>query len=453
MGYLEDRLEENYKSDMYPFHMPGHKRRMNGHDITEIEGFDDLHDAKGVLKDLQERIAGLYGAKHAFLLVNGSTGGILAAISAACPFNSTVLMARNCHKSVYNAVFLRRLKAEYIHGELDDAGINPRIEPENVDNLMHKTGAKVVIITSPTYEGVISDVKAIAEVVHRNKGVLIVDCAHGAHFGVIDKKHENPVGLGADYVIMSVHKTLPALTQTAVLCLGEGADYERTKKFFDIYVSSSPSYILMESVEKCFDIIRDEGRKLWAEYESNLTEFRKKCHSLEKLYLYEPEGDYDEGKLVICTDRAAMDGKSLSDRLRQDYHLEMEMAAGQYVIALTSFCDTKAGFERLFKALDDVDRDVAESADRKYARALQPEKMCEAWELETADVRTVRINEAEGKIAADYVYIYPPGIPWLVPGEVIPANFWKQVEEYEEYGIEVHGIENGCIRIAEEKNG
>lgn len=190
MKYLIDDLEEYAQSDYYPFHMPGHKRKSLSFpnpyeiDITEIDGFDNLHHATGMIKEAEVRGAELYHSKRCFFLVNGSTCGLLAAISAATRRGDKVLVARNCHKAVYHALYMNELQAEYLYPSITKNGIQGQITVEQVqESLYENPDAVAVILTSPTYEGIVSDVAKIAEVCHEHGIPLIVDEAHGAHFG------------------------------------------------------------------------------------------------------------------------------------------------------------------------------------------------------------------------------------------------------------------------------
>ena len=303
MGELIDKLMNYEKEGIYPFHMPGHKRNIDvcfnpyKYDITEITGFDDLHKAEDVLLRLTERISKMYSADKSYILNNGSTSGIMTAISAIAGYNDTVLVARNCHKSVYNTLILRGINPEYIYPQVDkNTGINLAINASDVEKALELNNKiKAVIITSPTYEGIVSDIEEISKVVHKRNIPLIVDCAHGAHFGFSDFFPENPVRLGADMVIMSLHKTLPAFTQTAVMCVKSGfVDIDEIDRYYHIYLSSSPSYILMASVEYCMDYLNDD---IFLKYKNKLISFYEKC-KLEKLHFYPTE---DMGKIVIST--------------------------------------------------------------------------------------------------------------------------------------------------------
>ena len=216
------------EGDHYPYHMPGHKRNREagpmasyyGIDITEIDGFDDLHHAEGILQEAQERANKLYGGRgtETFYLINGSTCGVLASIMAAAQRGEKILAARNCHRSVYHAAILQELELQYCFVPvIEEYGICGGINAKEIDRLLKQhADCRAVVITSPTYEGLISDVRAAADVVHAHDKILIVDEAHGAHLGLDESAPHGAVACGADLVIHSLHKTLPAMTQTAL---------------------------------------------------------------------------------------------------------------------------------------------------------------------------------------------------------------------------------------------
>ncbi len=458
MGKLIDKLTEYGQSKAYPFHMPGHKRRLDcifnpyKFDITEIDGFDDLGEPEDILMDLQKRIAAVYNCKQAFILVNGSTSGVLAGISAALKPLDTILMARNSHKSAYNAAFLRQLKVEYIFPETDsELGINLQITPELVEKkLKNNPAIKAVFITSPTYEGVISDISGISKVVHKHNALLIVDCAHGAHLGMCETYPGNPVSYGADITVMSLHKTLPAPTQTGILCInGDLIAGDRVKKFINIYNSSSPSYLLMAGIEICIDIIGNEREPLFSEYYRSLSEFRIKCGNLEHLKLFEPECCYDIGKIVISTYNCNLNGRELSDILRQKYNIETEMSSCNYALAMTSCMDSEEAFILLYNALKEIDFSLKFEKKNKTEIIFMSEKKFEAYEAEKYNVSTVDIEAAAGKISGEYIYLYPPGIPWIVPGEQITDGILEQIKLYLNNGFNIRGIKDNKIRIIE----
>ena len=303
---LIERLKKYRKSDMYPFHMPGHKRAKGiklsfpdpfSVDITEIDGFDNLHHAEGILKDSMEWASCLYGSDRTWYLVNGSTCGLLSAISAAVSHGGKILVSRNCHKAVYHGIYLNHLEAVYVYPQpVPGLGIQGGILPEDVEKaLKEEPDIQAVLMVSPTYDGIVSDVKAIADVAHKAGIPLIVDEAHGAHFAYGDAFPKSALELGADAVIQSVHKTLPSLTQTALLHVknnrpdgGCYLDIKKIERYLQIYQSSSPSYVLMASIENSIflmDQYRKEGKV--AEFEADLLKIRKKMEKMKYLRLVE----------------------------------------------------------------------------------------------------------------------------------------------------------------------
>lgn len=492
-GLLE-RLTEYAGSDAYPFHMPGHKRREipdgipggfpdpYGIDITEIDGFDNLHHAEGILKDAMETVAAIYGADRSWYLVNGSTCGILSAVFAATENGGKILTARNCHKAVYHAICLNRLEAEYLYPEeITEFRINGGIRAEDVRKALEKdamrcagnsgdvrgkiTKIQAVLITSPTYEGVVSDIRAIADAAHEYGIPLIVDEAHGAHLEYADQCHSFPksaLEYGADIVIQSLHKTLPCFTQTAILHVkGKLVDQDRISRYLSMFQTSSPSYLFMAGMERCIRYMDGDGRNEMIRYEKRLEHFMERMEGLQVLEVLDREvcGKYrtvagwDPSKIVVSTMRAEdFHGEELAETLRRKYHLEMEMTAPEYVIAMTSLMDTEEGFERLGTALLEIDgalRRRMESGRKEKAASETPEGLesklshpvrrmliCEAMD---ADTERTAFQDTVGKVSAEFVYLYPPGIPIIAPGEVFTDAIVEKIMAYKAAGLLVQG--------------
>ena len=492
-GLLE-RLTEYAGSDAYPFHMPGHKRREipdgipggfpdpYGIDITEIDGFDNLHHAEGILKDAMETVAAIYGADRSWYLVNGSTCGILSAVFAATENGGKILTARNCHKAVYHAICLNRLEAEYLYPEeITEFRINGGIRAEDVRKALEKdamrcagnsgdvrgkiTKIQAVLITSPTYEGVVSDIRAIADAAHEYGIPLIVDEAHGAHLEYADQCHSFPksaLEYGADIVIQSLHKTLPCFTQTAILHVkGKLVDQDRISRYLSMFQTSSPSYLFMAGMERCIRYMDGDGRNEMIRYEKRLERFMERMEGLQVLEVLDREicGKYrtvagwDPSKIVVSTMRAEdFHGEELAETLRRKYHLEMEMTAPEYVIAMTSLMDTEEGFERLGTALLEIDgvlRRRMESGRKETAASETPEGLesklshpvrrmliCEAMD---ADTERTAFQDTVGKVSAEFVYLYPPGIPIIAPGEVFTDAIVEKIMAYKAAGLLVQG--------------
>jgi len=499
-GLLE-RLTEYAGSDAYPFHMPGHKRREipdgipggfpdpYGIDITEIDGFDNLHHAEGILKDAMDEAAAIYGADRSWYLVNGSTCGILSAVFATTENGGKILTARNCHKAVYHAICLNRLEAEYLYPEeITEFGINGGIRAEDVRKALEKdamhcagnsedvrgkiTKIQAVLITSPTYEGVVSDIRAIADAAHEYGIPLIVDEAHGAHLEYADQCHSFPksaLEYGADIVIQSLHKTLPCFTQTAILHVkGKLVDQDRVSRDLSMFQTSSPSYLFMAGTERCIRYMDGDGRNEMVRYEERLEHFMKRMEGLQVLEVLDREicGKYrtvagwDPSKIVVSTMRAEdFHGEELAETLRRKYHLEMEMTAPEYVIAMTSLMDTEEGFERLGTALLEIDgalRCRMEPEQQKEKGELKEKERCETPEgLESklshpirrmliceamdADTERTALQDTVGKVSAEFVYLYPPGIPIIAPGEVFTDAIVEKIMAYKAAGLLVQG--------------
>lgn len=456
---LLERLQEYARSDVYPFHMPGHKRQLSlgadvyQLDITEVEGFDNLHHAQGVLKEEQARLAQYLGVKRSFFLVNGSTCGILAAISAVVPRGGKLLMARNSHKAAYHALFLRQLRAHYIFPMISDFDIQGGLLPEQVAQaLAQDSEIAAVYVTSPTYDGVVSDIEAIARIAHGYGKLLIVDEAHGAHFGLHEMFPESAVHLGADLVIQSVHKTLPTFTQSAVLHLcSDRIQAEELEQFLAIYESSSPSYILMAGISRLVPFLQTEGKVRFEALAVQLRGFYEKSRQLNNLHVIQNKeisgfGVFakDPSKILISTRDCSMGGVQLFQKLLLEHHLQLEMCSGEYATALCTLMDRAEGFERLFGALFAIDARLERTktaksgfVSRLYREREQVSSVTDAME---GSCETVSWERAVGRISGEYVYLYPPGIPLLVPGERIDADFVCDVHEIKARGMVPEGL-------------
>lgn len=467
------RQLQNYgDSDFYPYHMPGHKRRLYGSmpeellkiDITEIDGFDNLHQAEGIIKEAQERAARLYGAEESFYLVNGSTCGILSAISAALPNGGHILMARNSHKSAYHAAYLKNLTISYLYPPyLREYDIFGAINPKEVKKALEENpDIGAVFLVSPTYEGRIADIKKIAEVVHAKGIPLIVDEAHGAHLGLAENFPLNSCRLGADIVIHSVHKTLPAMTQTALLHInGTLVNRSRVRRYLHIYQTSSPSYVLMAGIDNALRIVEERGAQLFKQFRENYLELLACLEGCKHLkFVPFKEKEQDIGKLVISSNNKGLSGQQIYDMLLTDYHLQLEMAAGGYCLAMFTIGDGIEAYQRLAQALLAIDKKIdacmeivqeeavwdgvgkaAEMDNQKGNNFKAAIPLAQAWDMAT---EAVPLEKAVGRYVADFINLYPPGVPLLVPGEVLDQGLYEQVRLYREQGLSVQGIEENA---------
>ncbi|MED9805645.1 MAG: aminotransferase class I/II-fold pyridoxal phosphate-dependent enzyme [Lachnospiraceae bacterium] len=469
MSELFEKLSAYGASDYYPYHMPGHKRRLKTDtmrelaqiDITEIDGFDNLHDAQDILKRIQEEAAAAYGAEESFFLVNGSTAGILSAISTAVSPGGKILMVRGAHKSAYHAAYLRDLQIAYLWPGVHPLfGCNLPATAKEVEEALQQTpDVQAVFIVSPTYEGLTADVKSIAEAAHKRNIPLIVDEAHGAHLGFDGRWPESSVKQGADLVIQSLHKTLPAPTQTAILHVnGKLVDRCGLRRFLGIYQTSSPSYIFMAAMEDAIATTSANREKLFGdfwEYWKGMTESLSACRNL----IFLKEENSDPGKLAVMDKTGFLDGEQLYEMLLHKYHLQPEMAAGRYVLAMFTVGDTKEGYERLTKALLEIDEYITAEWSKTAATATQPaegNRMADAVTPVCIQKKTqavtgigrawdtpkewVLLKDAEGKTAGEYVNLYPPGSPIIVPGEIFTKDILTEIAAYRQQGFHVQGV-------------
>lgn len=443
-------------------HMPGHKRRMKSPadpysiDITEIDGFDNLHHAQGILKEAQERAAALYHSQETFYLVNGSTAGILSAVSGCTSFGGRILIARNCHRCVYHAALLKGLRVDYVYPRpAGDMGINGVIFPEDVDKILNMhPDIEAVLVTSPTYDGVVSDIGRIVSVVHSHGLPLIVDEAHGAHFPFSGYFPEDSVSCGADVVIHSLHKTLPSPTQTALIHLnGDLIDRPRIREYLGIYQSSSPSYVLMAGIDDCIEWVSRHPRA-FDDFFHVLQKSRGTLEGMEKLKLLEFPGA-DPSKILVRARGAGMNGYELSQTLRKQYHIEAEMACASYICAIAAVMDTEKELNRFCRALLETDRQLSGSADSTdipecIDQVLPTESVCTIREASERKKTACLLADAAGEISGVFVSLYPPGIPLLVPGEAITREIADKITWYVENGFEIQGMEDGTIEVLKE---
>ena len=450
---LKETLIEYTSKKIYPMHMPGHKRQLQypySIDMTEVEGVDDLHDPGEVIAWEQHRLAKRYGADHAFMLVGGSTVGNLSAIYAACNEGDLILIQRNSHKSVYNGATIRHLKVGYIKSEIDENGIYRACTLLQIKEAIGKYGMpKAIVITSPTYEGYYCDIAEITDYCREKNIITIVDEAHGAHLG-LDGHFPNQASSMADITICSLHKTLPALTQTAALFLNnKKVEFPKIRAALDIFETSSPSYVLMNSISECLDFL-EESNESFRLYVDKLKGFYKINGQLKNLKII--EDDYkkkDIGKIVISTKHAGITGVELARILREKYEIETELSSFSYVLAMTSVMDSQTGFDRLKKALLEIDKEL-------FCRELQVpintenlnwNKKLELWEAKTKETVSIELEEACGHISGEMICIYPPGAPIIVPGEEITKAQIDIIKKALQQRIHVTGVTNGNVYI------
>jgi len=455
---MYEYLQAYLSKDIYPFHMPGHKRNpmffpieLASFDLTEIPGMDNLRAPTGILRDLQFKIAEFYDADTSYILVNGASTGIMAAICTCTGSGSKLYAARNGHVSMYNGMAFSETLPIYVQPETTPDGIAGGINPQALDSIEE---GSAVIVVSPTYEGFVSDIKSIAEKVHSRGGILIVDEAHGVHFPFHKAFPDSAIKLGADIVVQSFHKTLPALGQLAVLHVkGSRIDTAKLKFYLNAMQTTSPSYMLIAQLDYMFSILWNRAG-LFDMYVSRLNNLRNALASSETRPI-ELVGtglignygihDIDRGKLLfrLNIDESA---ENISKILADEYRLQFEMAAGRHLLAMTSVADTDEGIQKLWATIgalnikleataknnDHIDMDsIADKTSANSGRFSSPgcysipELVLTPWQAARLATETIPWEASAGRIAGEVIAAYPPGIALVAPGERIPDGLPK----------------------------
>ena len=457
--YIQEGLENYIARGMQPWHMPGHKRKglytdvesvsqidtvldmLQTIDVTELPDTDDLHRPEGMIGASLKELARVYDTVASFYLVGGATCGVLAGITACAQSGKKhILMARNCHSSVYNAAQLLKLTPIYIDPPFAGEGL-PHLYggvtagqvKEQLEELPRETRDDLccAVLTSPTYEGILSDIQGIANVVHGFHIPLVVDEAHGAHLPFMPETEAvSAMYLGADITVQSLHKTMPAMTQTALLHVQSEALLEQVRKYISIYMSSSPSYPMLLSMERA--VARaEENSAAFSDYYSRLKAFRKRTEDLSHIKLFTAfdantcaSFAYDETRLVLYakdSEGTLVPGTTLRNLLSTE-KIECEMAGPEHVTLISTVMDTETALDTLYAALSALDRTL-------------PPKV-----KGTLTLPAYNLSSLLGKVSDTNIYAYPPGSYIVSVGEVITAEAVAEMKSYANSGIQLYGL-------------
>lgn len=446
---LIEFLSNHAESNSVSFHMPGHKGgdlfRRFGYgeyihnlvdvDVTEIYGADNLFAPTGVILDLMERYASAYGAKKSFLSVGGSSNGLMASIMAAVEQtgdrSASVVIARNSHKSIFNGVMLSGAKPIYVYPEIvEDLGVVGEIKSQAVEKVLRENREQnrciaAVVLASPNYYGICSDIKAVSEICKSYGVPLIVDQAHGAHLKFMnpDLAAEN---LGADIVVNSIHKTLASFTQTAVVNLmSDAVDESLLAQKLQMIQSSSPSYILMSSLDLNERIMSPE---LFADWNDNLDWFYDAASGITGLRVYSGTR-FDRTKLLLDMSSLGVDGRTL-ERLLRDKGIYLELSDSIVAMAMTGIGNKREDYERLLGALDEIrggqEKGAVISGDtsiRSFGHLFSKDRERPLGEFNNPrETEVINLKDAAGRIAAEAIVPYPPGVILVAGGEIIEAE-------------------------------
>lgn len=456
---LLDEVLKYKKEENLIFSMPGNKcgkvflkdnigkefvDTMGYLDITEVDPLDNLHAPEGIILEAQQLLAKTYGVKKAYFMVNGSTGGNLCSIFAAFNEGDEVLVERNCHKSIYNGLILRKLKVKYIEPLIDEKlGIFLPPDKKNIyDAIEQCENLKGIILTYPSYFGITYDIEEVLLDLKKRGLKIVVDSAHGAHFIANNKLPKAIYGI-PDYVVLSAHKTLPALTQGSYLL--SNTDDNDVEFYLNTFMTTSPSYLIMSSLDYARYYLDEYG---YDEYERLINKAEKYIsiiNSLNKVHIISKEDlaedyDIDKSRYIVTVSKEYSGHKLLEYLREQGIQCEMSFASG--VVLLLSPINDDDDFKKLLKSFENLQlKDIRQDNYSKYYSFI-PKKVLEPYEVFKKECKYIKINEADKNIACEAIIPYPPGIPLLCPGEVITKEAIDIIDDYISNNRSVIGIKN-----------
>lgn len=475
---ITDFLLRHAETNPISFHMPGHKGsgiytlygykpfldRMMDCDITEIPGADNLFQAEGIIRGVQDRYKALYDALESYLLINGTSGGLIAAILASVAPGGKLIMARNCHKAVFNALALGHVTPVFAYPEtIPEYGIAGPLEAGTVRRLLEEhPDAGAVILPSPNYYGIVSDIGEIARVVHEAGKILIVDQAHGAHLHFFQKTGHgagmppSAESCGADIVVGSTHKTLASFTQSAVLhvCSGRVRLPVLEDKLQAIQ-STSPSYILMASLDINAALLEHHGEALVSAWRENLDWFYAKGKTIPGLALMEHPG-LDRTKINLDMGKLGISGSAL-EKLLNERGIFPELYTGNLLMCMTGIGNTRTHYEKLAEALEAISSACAKTHGAAGCAGAAPDSLRDKGTDSPAPMppaqppfvgvprhkASLPLADAAGSICAASIIPYPPGIPLVCPGEVITPEAVEYLLALKKAGEKIIGLSAG----------
>lgn len=458
-----DSLRKIVDDNIISFHMPGHKKgaiyKMLGYedilenlyklDTTEIPGTDNLHSPEECIKESLKRASEVFKSDKTFYLVNGSTCGIEAAIMASVNPKEKIILNRDCHQSAINSCIIGDIDPIYVNPSINkDSNTLSGVSFNNVKRVIDSNlDAKAVFLTYPTYFGDVFDLKSICSYAHEKGMTVIIDEAHGAHLGLSEKLPETALSQGADIVIQSTHKTLPSFTQSSMIHIkGNRIDINKLTNMLRITESSSPSYLLMASLDIAVDIYEKNGFDLMDKLLINIDEFKSELYKLKNIKVDESK---DYTKIFLNTKKLGITGHELENILRENYNIQVELSNYYGVLLIATIGNTKDEFLKLKDVLFEIDKIYKKESHLKsvsYPIKL-PKKILSPREAFYMDKKNVKIENSIGKISGEYIIPYPPGVSLVSPGEEITKEVIDYIIECKSKGMNVNGVKDSELRF------
>ena len=450
------------------FHMPGHKNNINDFyelkliqeylykiDCTEVPGLDNLHMPEEIISDGQKMAAQAYNACSSYFLVNGSTAGIYSMIMGLTRPKDKIIVQRNCHRSVFTACLLGELDAVYVNPViLKNFNIPVSMDFNEIKRVIDEnTDAKALVLTYPTYYGTCCDLERITQYAHQRNMLVLVDQAHGAHLAFSDRLPKDALACGADAAVVSLHKSTPAMTQCALLNTNYTVDTSEIEFMLRVFQTTSPSYVLMASIDAARFIMQKKGSELLLELVENISDLSLRLKQLCGYELLDSTSEgsgsiyaFDTTKILL---NSSIGGVELSKKLRRDYNIQVEMADINNVLLITSIGDNKNSFELLYKALGSINgQDILTHKAVDSLPMPGYKKVTDMRQAYYSKKRIVKLESAAGLVSAEMAAPYPPGVPVILPGEMITDEIIDYLGIIKRAGIPVNGLSDSeCSSI------
>ncbi len=429
-------------------------------DITEVEGLDNLHNPTSIIKEGQEQLANYYGCKKSYFLVNGSTSGNMIMIFATFKEGDKIIVERNCHRSVFNSIILRKLKPIYVMNEVSEKYDAPfSINKKHLFKLIKENqDARGILLTYPNYYGICTELEEIVKEAKKYNMKVLIDCAHGAHFGVIDELPDNPLKLGCDMVVQSAHKTLPSLTQTSFLHVNCDELLDEVNFYTSMFLTTSPSYLFLASMDYSRYYLQKYGSKDYSILINLCEEYRRKINLIGFYHIIDEHdiiknSSSTRNKVYIDKTRYIINvPKGFSGHLLLDYlkanKIQCEMSDSRNVVLIFATSNTRDDFDKLYRILKECNKDTLID---KYVKPMQFEiPLIDKLPWETLNMKKVEcsIKDSINKVCGQAIVPYPPGVPLIMPGEIITKDIIDIIGYYIDNNVTLLGVkENNLIII------
>lgn len=465
---LYEALERFRKARIVPFDVPGHKRgrgnpelvdllgeRCVGIDVNSMKPLDNLCHPVSVIKEAEELAAEAFRADHAFFMVGGTTSSVQGMVLSVCKAGDEIILPRNVHKSVINALVLCGAIPVYVNPEMDNRlGISLGMQVSEVEKaILEHPKAVAVLVNNPTYYGICSDLRSIVKVAHAHGMKVLVDEAHGTHLYFGENLPVCAMDAGADMASVSMHKSGGSLTQSSILLTGKNVNWEYVSQIINLTQTTSASYLLMSSLDISRRNLALRGKESFAKVAKMAEYARDEINAIGGYYAYGKDlinggsvYDFDVTKLSVYTRDIGLAGIEVYDLLRDEYDIQIELGDIANILAYISIGDRIQDIERLVGALADIKRlyskDPASMLNTEY---INPKVLVSPQTAFYSEKTRLPIRETSGRICAEFVMCYPPGIPILAPGELITDEIIEYVLYAKEKGCSMQGTEDPAV--------